>query len=177
MDIRELISFYHTARLSSVSQAARVLELGQPTVTAHLQRLEQEIGSDLFDRNKRPIKLTSQGAKLFELSRHLVVSLEQGLTALNNQMSDEGHLGSFSIGSYPDLAQHYLPPAQPPEMRSGIWAGVGSPLGSSMPTSMAHGGSIFHPPMPRRSLLAVTIWRCSGSPPSIPPSCPDPNST
>ena len=61
LDIRELISFYHTARLSRVSQAARFLELGQPTVTAHLQRLEQDIGSDLFDRNRSPIKLTPQG--------------------------------------------------------------------------------------------------------------------
>lgn len=110
MDIRELISFYHTARLSSVSQAARVLEVGQPTVTSHLQRLEQEIGADLFDRNKRPIKLTSQGAKLFELSRHLVLSVERGLASVNNQMNDAGQLGSFSIGSYPDLALHYLPP-------------------------------------------------------------------
>ena len=90
MDIRELISFYHTARLSSVSQAARFLhtarlssvsqaarflELGQPTVTAHLQRLEQTIGADLFDRNRRPIKLTRQGSKLFELARHLLSSM------------------------------------------------------------------------------------------------------
>lgn len=61
LDIRELISFYHTARLSRVSQAACFLELGQPMVTAHLQRLEQDIGSDLFDRNRCPIKLTPQG--------------------------------------------------------------------------------------------------------------------
>ena len=110
MDIRELISFYHTARLSSVSQAARFLELGQPTVTAHLQRLEQDIGADLFDRNRRPIVLTPQGTKLFELARPLVSSMEKGLESLNNQMTDAGELGSFSIGSYPDLALHYLPP-------------------------------------------------------------------
>ncbi|MDA1127096.1 MAG: LysR family transcriptional regulator [Chloroflexi bacterium] len=110
MDIRELISFYHTARLSSVSQAARFLELGQPTVTAHLQRLELDVGSDLFDRNRRPIKLTAQGSKLFELARPLVSSMERGLESLNNQMTDPDQQGSFSIGSYPDLALHYLPP-------------------------------------------------------------------
>ena len=110
MDIRELTSFYHTARLSSVSQAARLLDLGQPTVTAHLQRLEQDIGANLFDRNRRPIKLTPQGHKLFELARPLVSSVERGLTNLNGQMIDSGNLGSFSIGSYPDLALHYLPP-------------------------------------------------------------------
>jgi|TARA_B110001454_G_scaffold9633_1_gene9037 DNA-binding transcriptional LysR family regulator len=111
LDIRELISFYHTARLSSVSQAARLLDLGQPTVTAHLQRLERDIAANLFDRNRRPIKLTQQGQKLFELARPLVSTVESGLTALNDQMSGSGQLGSFSIGSYPDLALHYLPSA------------------------------------------------------------------
>ena len=110
MDIRELISFYHTARLSSVSQAARLLDVGQPTVTAHLQRLEREIGASLFDRNRRPIKLTAQGNRLFELAHPLVSSVERSLTSLNNQMSESGRLGSFSIGAYPDLALHYLPP-------------------------------------------------------------------
>lgn len=110
MDIRELISFYHTARLSSVSQAARLLNLGQPTVTAHLQRLEEDIGASLFDRNRRPIKLTPQGHKLFDLARPLVSSVERGLASLNGQMSGSDQLGSFSIGSYPDLALHYLPP-------------------------------------------------------------------
>ena len=110
MDIRELISFYHTARLSSVSQAARLSDLGQPTVTAHLQRLEQDIRATLFDRNRRPIKLTPQGHKLYELTGPLVLSVERGLTSLNNSMSGSDQLGSFSIGSYPDLALHYLPP-------------------------------------------------------------------
>jgi len=110
LDIRELISFYHTARLSSVSQAARLLDLGQPTVTAHLQRLEQEVGGELFDRNRRPIKLTPQGNKLYELAWPLVSSVERGLSSLNDQMSGSGQSGSFSIGSYPELALHYLPP-------------------------------------------------------------------
>ena len=107
MDIRELINFYHTARPSSVSQAARLLDLG---VTAHLQRLEQDIRATLFDRNRRPIKLTPQGHKLYELTGPLVLSVERGLTSLNNSMSGSDQLGSFSIGSYPDLALHYLPP-------------------------------------------------------------------
>jgi DNA-binding transcriptional LysR family regulator len=93
-----------------VSQAARWLELGQPTVTAHLQRLEQNIGATLFDRKRRPIKLTPEGHKLFDLARQLVSSVESGLTSLNDQMSGSDQLGSFSIGSYPDLAFHYLPP-------------------------------------------------------------------
>ena len=62
MELREVTSFYHVALLRSVSKAARRLELGQPTVTTHLKKLEEEFGITLFDRIKRPIQLTSEGA-------------------------------------------------------------------------------------------------------------------
>ena len=39
MEIRELISFYHVGRLRSLSKAAQHLQIGQPTVTTHLQRV------------------------------------------------------------------------------------------------------------------------------------------
>ena len=67
MELRQLISFYHVARLRSVSKAARALEVGQPTVTTHLLKLEDEFGVTLFDRIKRPIQLTSEGVTLLEL--------------------------------------------------------------------------------------------------------------
>ena len=45
MELRELVSFYHVARLRSVSKAARTLELGQPTVTTHLAKAGGRIRS------------------------------------------------------------------------------------------------------------------------------------
>ncbi|MCI0846743.1 MAG: LysR family transcriptional regulator, partial [Chloroflexi bacterium] len=59
MELRQLVSFYHVAQLRSVSKAARTLGLGQPTVTTHLRKLEDEFEIILFDRIKRPILLTS----------------------------------------------------------------------------------------------------------------------
>ena len=75
MELRELISFYHVARVRSVSKAARALELGQPTVTTHLRKLEDEFGITLFDRIKRPIQLTSEGVTLLELVTPVVSSV------------------------------------------------------------------------------------------------------
>ena len=43
MELRELISFYHVARVRSVSKAARTLELGQPTMTTHLRKLNHPL--------------------------------------------------------------------------------------------------------------------------------------
>ncbi|PKB64380.1 MAG: hypothetical protein BZY80_03005 [SAR202 cluster bacterium Io17-Chloro-G2] len=105
MELRELISFYHVARLRSVSKAARTLELGQPTVTTHLRKLESEFGITLFDRIKRPIQLTSEGITLLELVTPVVTSVD----TLKTQMDYSERRGSFSIGAYPDLVMHHLP--------------------------------------------------------------------
>lgn len=105
MELRELISFYHVARLRSVSKAARTLELGQPTVTTHLRKLESEFAITLFDRIKRPIQLTSEGITLLELVTPVVTSIE----VLKRQMDYADRRGSFIVGAYPDLIAHHLP--------------------------------------------------------------------
>ena len=105
MELRELISFYHVARQRSVSKAARTLELGQPTVTTHLRKLEDEFGITLFDRIKRPIQLTSEGVTLLELVTPVVTSVD----ALKTQMDYAEKRGSFVVGAYPDLVTHHLP--------------------------------------------------------------------
>ena len=105
MELRELISFYHVARQRSVSKAARTLELGQPTVTTHLRKLESEFGITLFDRIKRPIQLTSEGITLLELVTPVVTSIE----VLKRQMDYADRRGSFIVGAYPDLIAHHLP--------------------------------------------------------------------
>jgi len=105
MELRQLISFYHVARLRSVSKAARALEVGQPTVTTHLLKLEDEFGVTLFDRIKRPIQLTSEGVTLLELVTPVVTSVD----ALKTQMDYADRRGSFVVGAYPDLVTHHLP--------------------------------------------------------------------
>lgn len=105
MELRELVSFYHVARLRSVSKAARTLELGQPTVTTHLRKLEAEFGITLFDRIKRPIQLTSEGVTLQEL----VTPVVEAVDTLKTRMDYSEHLGSFVVGAYPDLVMHHLP--------------------------------------------------------------------
>jgi LysR family cys regulon transcriptional activator len=105
MRIPQLVSFYHVARLSSMSKAAEQLHLGQPTVTTHLKKLEDEFGVMLFDRIKRPIQLTSDGATILEL----IAPIINGLTSLQAYVDDPERHGSLTIAAYSDLVLHYLP--------------------------------------------------------------------
>ena len=74
MELRELRSFCTAARVRSISRAANILEIGQPTVTTHIKKLEAELGTTLFDRVKRPIQLTLSGKTLAELARVMIES-------------------------------------------------------------------------------------------------------
>ena len=105
MQTQHLVSFYHVARHRSITKAAQIQGLGQPTVTTHLKRLEQELGVVLFDRIKRPIMLTTDGAAVLEL----IAPIVNGLTALKTQIDNRGGGGPLTIVAYSDLVLHYLP--------------------------------------------------------------------
>ena len=130
MELRELVSFYYVARQCSVSKAARALEVGQPTVTTHLRKLETEFGVTLFDRIKRPIQLTSEGATLLEL----VTPVVEAVDTLKTQMNYAERRGSFLVGAYPDLVMHHLPKsvqsfsARYPDVRLRLLARAYTPL-------------------------------------------------
>ena len=104
MELRELRSFCTAARLRSISKAADYLEIGQPTVTTHIKKLEEELGMVLFDRIKRPIQLTLAGDRLAQLATPLV----EGIDALATQTSLAEERGPVSIASTPDIIPHTL---------------------------------------------------------------------
>ena len=105
MQTQHIVSFYHVARLRSITKAADIRGLAQPTVTSHLKKLEEELGFSLFDRIKRPIMLTSDGAAVLEMIGPIV----NGLSALKIHADSQGRDVSLTIAAYADLVLHYLP--------------------------------------------------------------------
>ena len=104
MEIRELRSFSTAARMRSISKAARELGLGQPTVTTHIKKLEEELGMVLFDRVKRPIQLTLAGKRLSDL----VMPLVEGIDSLPSMTALAEERGPVHIASTPDIIPHTL---------------------------------------------------------------------
>lgn len=104
MEIRELRSFCTAARLRSISRAAQELGLGQPTVTTHIKKLEEELGMVLFDRVKRPIQLTLSGQRLADIALPLV----EGIDSLPTMTAMAEERGPVNIASTPDIIPHTL---------------------------------------------------------------------
>lgn len=64
MEFRTLSYFLMIAREGTISGAAQVLHLSQPTLSRQMQELERELGCTLFERGKRRIELTEAGMRL-----------------------------------------------------------------------------------------------------------------
>lgn len=76
-EFRHLRTFMVIAEELSFRKAAEVLHIAQPALSRQILQLEEELGCQLFDRQKRKIKLTNAGKYLY-----------QKLPALFNQVHD-----------------------------------------------------------------------------------------
>lgn len=96
-----LKAFDATARAGSMTAAARTLALQQPTVSAHIQRLESDFGVELFHRRGRRLELTAFGRTLLDHTRRTFSGEEDALallTAARNHYA--GRLVVHAIGPY-----------------------------------------------------------------------------
>ncbi|HFQ3708951.1 TPA: LysR family transcriptional regulator [Enterococcus faecium] len=69
MELRLLKYFWTIAEEGTISQAAEVLHLTQPTLSRQLKELEEELGTELFVRENRKMILTEAGYFLKKPSR------------------------------------------------------------------------------------------------------------
>lgn len=106
MDIDQLLAFERIAREGSFSRAARQLDITQPTISARIQNLEQELGGALFTRGGRKLALTERGENFLTYVQRALEVLNEGIEAA--RLSEEGQRGRITIGALPSLAGGFL---------------------------------------------------------------------
>ncbi|MDO9533807.1 MAG: selenium metabolism-associated LysR family transcriptional regulator [Bacillota bacterium] len=93
MDFHQLRIFVEVTRLKGFSRAAENIFLSQPTISAHIKTLENEIGAPLFDRSQRELHLTDAGKILFKYAQELLEIKEEALSAIEKEYKIiSGHL-------------------------------------------------------------------------------------
>lgn len=123
MEIRSLRYFLITAREESMTKAAELLHVSQPTLSKTMKSLEDEFGKKLFTRHSFSISLTEEGALLRDRAEDLVTmadKIESEFLSLDDITGGELYFGlaeSFQIrhlareirrlkGRYPGLNYH-----------------------------------------------------------------------
>jgi LysR family nitrogen assimilation transcriptional regulator len=77
MELRNLAYFVRIAELGSITRAAAHLQIAQPALTRHVQRLEAELDTPLFTRANRGVRLTEAGHKLLESAQRILRDVER----------------------------------------------------------------------------------------------------
>jgi LysR family transcriptional regulator, hydrogen peroxide-inducible genes activator len=94
------------------AKAAENCFVTQPTLSMQIQKLEESLGTVIFDRSKKPILLTAQGQKLVEQMQAIVQQAKKLETIIEEEKS--GILsGNLIIGVIPTLAPYILPKLLP----------------------------------------------------------------
>lgn len=86
MELRVLNYFLTVAREGTISKAAEVLHLSQPTLSKQLKDLEEELGVQLFIRGNREISLTEDGVYLQNRGKEILSLVST--TTLNLQKNE-----------------------------------------------------------------------------------------
>ena len=97
MEIRVLRYFLAVAQEGSITQAAKVLHVTQPTLSRQLMELEKEMGQTLFIRGSRRISLTEEGLLLRQRADEILSLIDKTLTEFS-AMEDSSVRGEIRIG-------------------------------------------------------------------------------
>lgn len=89
------------------ARAAEQCRVTQPTLSAMIQKLEDELGARIFDRNRQPIAPTAVGELVIKQARE---TLRQSKTIQDIVFEEKASLeGIFRLGILPTIAPYLLP--------------------------------------------------------------------
>ena len=106
MELRVLKYFIAVAREESMTRAADILHVTQPTLSKQIKDLEDEIGKKLFNRTNYAIKLTAEGEILYKRALDIVNLANDTVEELKAMTEATG--GNVNIGAAETDSMKYL---------------------------------------------------------------------
>lgn len=106
MDIDQARTFLAITAHGSFIEASKHLHLTQSTVSARIQRLEEELGTRLFVRNRAGASLTLAGRRFIDYAKRLVLTADQARDEIG---LPERYRASLRVGGRIALWEGFLP--------------------------------------------------------------------
>jgi len=103
--------FLTIAETGNLNRAAQRLYVSQPSLSKYIQRLENQLGTPLFDRTVSPMQLNEAGRLYLD---HLMAAMEAEQQLLDRMQELRGEIrGVLRLGIPPFCGQCYLPKVLP----------------------------------------------------------------
>lgn len=107
MTITQLYYVLAVAEHKNFTLAAEKCYVTQPTLSMQIQKLEEELDVQIFDRGKKPIQLTEVGQKIVSQAKNIVSESDRIKDIVDQQKGFIG--GEFKIGIIPTIMPTLLP--------------------------------------------------------------------
>lgn len=107
MTLQQLEYILAVEQFRHFAKAAEYCRVTQPTLSAMIQKLEEELGVKLFDRTVQPVCPTAVGKKVIDQARTIIAQAGQ----VKEIISEEQHslAGTFRLAVLPTIAPYLLP--------------------------------------------------------------------
>ncbi len=107
MNIQQLEYIVAVDHQRHFANAAEVCHVSQPTLSMMIQKLEEELGVQLFDRSKHPVEPTFIGKQVIEQARVSLRHFRQIKEIVENEKQTTK--GTFKLGVIPTIAPYLVP--------------------------------------------------------------------
>ena len=107
MNVRELRYLVALAECRHFGQAAERCYVSQPTLSQQIKKIEHVLGTELFDRSGRQLRLTAAGEAVLAHARRMLDEYE-ALRDAARRFREPG-AGPLHFGVFPTLAPYFLP--------------------------------------------------------------------
>lgn len=109
LSLKALQTFEAAGEHLSMSRAAEALAVTQSAVSHQVRNLERELGTALFTRSGRALKLTAEGERLYRSIRRTLSELRQDVESITEEYFD----GELVIAAPPTFTTLWLLPRLP----------------------------------------------------------------
>lgn len=155
VQLRELRYFVHVAELRSFTRASVHLRIAQPALSRQIQKLEQEIGTQLLVRTGQGLELTDAGALLLQRAKGILRQVSQACEDVRAQSGSVS--GTLTLGVPPAAGECLMPPvveavgAMHPDLRLNVIEGFSGFLYERL-VKQELNLALLHNPMPHRDV-------------------------
>ncbi|TFF23172.1 LysR family transcriptional regulator [Jiella endophytica] len=109
MQMRQVRAFLELSETLSFSEASSRVGLSQPAFSLSIQKLEEALGTRLFDRTSRTVSLTREGEAFLPLARRLAATWDETVEEMADLVAVRR--GRVALAALPSLAARILPDA------------------------------------------------------------------
>lgn len=107
MTLQQLRYLVAIADTKSFAEAAAECNVTQPTLSAMVRKLEEELGVDFFDRSHKPFTISAMGTQVVTRARRVLAEADAIPAAISEAQTSLS--GELRLGILPTIAPYLLP--------------------------------------------------------------------